>query len=718
MRRLLFCLLPIVSLRSQEFDASQPDRLRISTSSYELVLSKATGGIVGITDKSAHAAMPITSRSALGNAAYEWNQAKSLLRLVYPSAVVTIVFSPHSFDTQLTVENHTGATLESVAFPSDLVLQSASIRAAYIPYFLPGARVKTGFFTGHHSLVAVYPGTRAFIDYLALDYAGGRIAWYSVNPTGKIAPVQLGFRDDEKNQPGTCYALHNFQTWIRDGTAFSTPVVRFQIGEDPAATIADYRQANGIDKYPSLQEKLGDRMSTIAAAPLVKMGMRDMHRTLAESATYLGIIRAPAILHPVSYWPVGFDRDYPDFLPPDPTLGTTADFRTFVEAAHARGLMVMPYTNPTWWDDQSPTAKSVPDLSVFAVLTADGKPLIEHYGPNQGFVASPSAPAVQQRLAALMKQWRDDVPVDFVLQDQIGSRSWLRDFNPAAPDPQCYSDAWFEFTRKYAGQRLMTEDGWDRIAATETGFTGSLLTGTTAWNPQEVRWGEHSRGNAAFGAGNWEPYPLGDWLFHDKVLFYHHDLSHPPMDAGPEVLTWNAAFGVMAGYLWPELHLPYPDWPAIAAAFQPAILSRSAGKLLEEYREISDSVSAFRYGDLIVIANWNAGAPYIVQGYKVAPSGFIARTGDGSVMGGIFVDQFNGSELSAGLHYLLIERSGQTITIRQPSGADTPVAVTLPAEWDLSKGVNISPPGPLLFDGNRAIITVSSKVDRYQIKPN
>ena len=141
----------------------------------------------------------------------------------------------------------------------------------------------------------------------------------------------------------------------------------------------------------------------------------------------------------------------------------------------------MPYTNPTWWDDQSPTAKSVPDLSVFAVIGVNGKPLLEAYGPNHGFVSSPSSPAVQERLASLMAQWRADVPVDFVLQDQIGSRSWVRDFNPGAKDPQSYSDEWLAFTRKYAGQHLMTEDGWDRIAATETGFTGSLLTGTTAW---------------------------------------------------------------------------------------------------------------------------------------------------------------------------------------------------------------------------------------------
>jgi len=126
----------------------------------------------------------------------------------------------------------------------------------------------------------------------------------------------------------------------------------------------------------------------------------------------------------------------PDFLPPDPRFGATADFRTFLDAAHSRGLLVMPYTNPTWWDDKSPTARSVPDIAVLAVLGQDAKPVYESYGPNRGFVTSPQAPGVQGRLSALMAQWRDEAPVNLVFQDQIGSRSWIRDFNAAPADPQ------------------------------------------------------------------------------------------------------------------------------------------------------------------------------------------------------------------------------------------------------------------------------------------
>ena len=741
-------MFPIACVLAQTpagFDASAADRLRISTAAYELLLSKANGAILGMTDKSAAAAMSIASRNGclwgagfqgspgafLGGCnfaagkpeafTYKWDAGKSVLTLRYTStsasATVSITFSDHWFDAQLALENHMGATLQTVLFPADMVLAASSVNAAYIPYYLPGARLNAKFFTNHRSISVMYPGARAFADYLAVDYAGGRLAWYAINPKGKIAPVQLGFKDDDKAKPGTFYALHTFQAWTRDGGTFTTPVMRFQVGAAPRDTIATYRTANGIDGYPNLKDKLGGRMTAISAAPLVKVDFRGIRRTFAELGTRLAIIRSPAILHPVSYWPVGFDRNYPDFLPPDPQFGSTADFRAFVEAAHARSLLVMPYTNPTWWDDQSPTAKSAPDLAALAVLGIDGKPLFETYGPNHGFVPSPSSPAVQQRLAVLMAQWRDDVPVDMVLQDQIGSRSWLRDFNPAAPDPQGYSDAWLEFTRRYAGQHLMTEDGWDRIAATEVGFTGSLLNGTTTWNPTVVRWGEHSRGNQAFGPGQWEPYPLADWLFHDKVLFYHHDLSHPSMSADVEVLTWNAAYGVMAGYLWPELHTPHPDWAAIAAAFQPAVMSRTAGKLLAEYRALADGVTESRFGDLTVVANWNTGSTYSVDGYTLAPSGCLARSDDGSVIGGVFVDRFNGAALSQGVHYVLVERLAGRVTVRQPSGPDTYVTVRLPADWDLSKGVRVTPQARVAVDGAQVTFALTAAVDHYEITP-
>src|SRR5258708_39236630 len=137
-------------------------------------------------------------------------------------------------------------------------------------------------------------------------------------------------------------------------------------------------------------------------------------------------------------------------------------------------------------------------------------------------------------------------------------------------------------------------------------------------------------------------------MFHDKVLLYHHDLDDRPMDAGAEVLTWNALFGVMAGYHWPEGHTNVnPDWRAIASAFQPSVLARMAGKNLISYVQLAPDAFQSRFDQVTTIANWKPNQTYDVDGFTVSPSGCIVRTDDGSLVAGIFTGQFNGNAMSA-----------------------------------------------------------------------
>src|SRR5436189_3384249 len=114
--------------------------------------------------------------------------------------------------------------------------------------------------------------------------------------------------------------------------------------------------------------------------------------------------------------------------------------RGAVERAHALGQLVMPYLNASWWAVNSFTVSQVPDMAAVAVQNRLGKPRQEQYGTRLGWVVSPYAPAVEQRFAALVDEWKTDVPADCLFFDQIGARPWLRDFNPAAPNPLAYDD--------------------------------------------------------------------------------------------------------------------------------------------------------------------------------------------------------------------------------------------------------------------------------------
>jgi len=696
----------LVSAGAQTLNATRPDRIVISTASYQLELSKTNGAILDIRNPRLNASLTRGSRRGclwgsvygpnqtdyIGGCSfgpdgfrYRWNATAHVLTLLYASkidATVTVRFTPEYFDISLTLVNRSSAILSGVLFPADLLFDNSSVESAYLPFFLPGVRLTREYFKHPASVSFIYPGARSFADFRGLDLGSSHLSWYTVNQSARVSPAGWGIGHDD--QPGAFYIFHTFQTWTPAGATYRSPIVRFRIGQPVDRTILSYKSENGISSFPSIADKLGNRFTALSQAPLVKMDFRwiassRLSPKFMSLSDRIDQLRAPALLHPVAYWPVDFDRNYPDFLPPDPQFGTNRDFAAFANVARNAGMFTMPYTNPTWWDPESPTVQAA-GINAFAALDASRAPIDESYGPKRGFVVSPDSSATRQRLNALMQAWIADVPVDFVFQDQVGSRSSLKDFDPAAPDPLHFSDAWLAFTRQYSSQRLMTEDGWDRLAETEVGFAGSALTGTKQWDPARVRWGAESRANVLFGSGTWEPYPLGTFLFHDKVLLYNHDLDTAPMDAGPEVLTWNALFGVMGGYIWPDGYkYAHPDWPDIISAFQRAALARMAGKPLTSYRQLEPDVYESRFEDISAIANWRPDRAYDVDGFGIAPSGCLIRSGDRSLVAGIFTTEFNGNRLSSGTHYLIVEASRVAITVRQPSGPDSDLTIDIPA---------------------------------------
>ena len=53
------------------------------------------------------------------------------------------------------------------------------------------------------------------------------------------------------------------------------------------------------------------------------------------------------------------------------------------------------------------------------------------------------------------------------------------------------------------------------------------------------------------------------------------------------------------------------------------------------------------FGDYSVVANWRAKTPYDVDGYRLAPLGFVARSG-GKLLAGAFGDTWTGVTIPAG----------------------------------------------------------------------
>jgi uncharacterized protein DUF6259 len=671
------------------FDDRAAGRLVITTRVYRLTLSKRNGKVLSLVDRASGLHLAANTNRCLWGVAtrsdgsylggcsfaphaarhfsYKWNRAAAMLTLTYRgSAIVTLHALQTAFDLRLRVANH-GPPLTRVEFPEALAGGTATVTAGYAPTVLPGVRLAPAFFSRVGDDVQLYPSRWAFADYLAFDAGKAHLSVYSIS-RGPLFPVQLGFVHAAEPAPcsGSSFCIvHEFQTWIADGATWTSPVVRVRIGATAEQSILAYRHDNGIDAYPSLQSKLGSRLTTFAEAPLFKANLR-LVPPFRDWATTFQRLPSPLLLHPVAFQNGGFDVNDPDFLPPDPSYGTTGDFNAMVAAAHRAGDLVMPYGNLGWWDPSSPTMQSVQTRDV-AVLDENGAPATVSYGDHTGVIVSPYSAFVRGRIAQFMDDWQTQVPVDCMFLDQIGSRPWLRDFNPASPTPISYDDGWLAMLSTYSDRCLMVEDGWDRLARDSVGFHGGLLMMSR----------ELDLPNSYFGVGNWQPYPLAVWLFHDKVLMYQHDLYDGTMATDGEVLTWNMAFGLINSYSWDALGPDANPWLDLVAHLQHDFGPHYVGIRLSRYESLAPSVNKSTYGDLSVIANSDAARSYSASGYDVAPEGFLAESKD--LLAGAFEGSFGGLPLSAGAHYVIVERAAASVTVRQPVGADTDIAVEPPA---------------------------------------
>jgi len=693
------------------FDDSDPALIVLGNSAfYEIGLHKANGGIAYITDKATGqqvsagsrysclwgAVFPGASPEYVGGCSYDanganhftytWLPATHTLRLDYSpdpaaerqaTAQVTLTISDEAWiDLHLLLQNNWGATLDWALFPSDLMFVEDGIQEALLP-ILPGLVLEPEFFANNLSYTATYPGYPGlFADYPWLESDRGRFAMYSLVGRGSLHPLTLGFIHDEQFLSDSMYVYHSFGARTAQGGAWESPTVRLRIGQPIFDTLLAYRIENGIEAFASLNEKLGARYTQVVQSPLLKADAVQLGLPFAQyPAQILDHLPSPAIFHPVAFQPGGHDQNYPDFLPPAPAWGSTADFTALAQAAQERGLLFMPYTNPTWWDDESPTLQDLPEPLVItdvAVLDDQGHPMFEYYGPNGGYVVSPYAPFVLQRLEALVAQMTGEVHTDLLFEDQVGARPWMFDQNPAAPDPTAYIEGWLAHTHAYSTSLLMTELGFDRLAESEVGFHGSLLL------PQR-----NGSTDSWWGADAWHPYPLALILARDKTLFYQHDLAPETFTFDKATLTWNLALGYMLSYDLVQSEfgggLDSP-WLGLVAAFQQRVLARYASERITGFTNVQEEVTQTSFETFTALANWSQDLPYTHDEYILPPQGVLIQNADGTVIAGVFT-HYHGAPLSSGEHYLIEERTDHQITVRQPVGADTNLTVGLLPGW-------------------------------------
>src|SRR5262245_54751048 len=213
-----------------------------------------------------------------------------------------------------------------------------------------------------------------------------------------------------------------------------------------------YWTRSGNGDMPSLADKLGPTLlQKLAGAVHLKRDFLQGSWTFDSFRNFLPSLPPNNLLHLVAFWPIGFDENYPDYLPPNPALGNLGQLQTLVTTARAAGHIVMPYTNPTWWDDQSPTLMAL-GAGIVARDRA-GALISENYGVHGGYVVSPFDPAVIARQDQTRAEFTQTVPCDFLFEDQIGARD-APTFaaHPSAPDPLAYTQGLINVATRSAAQ--------------------------------------------------------------------------------------------------------------------------------------------------------------------------------------------------------------------------------------------------------------------------
>lgn len=487
--------------------------------------------------------------------------------------------------------------------------------------------------TRYLSYSTSYPD--AFADFFHCATGAGTAAIYGVQPRNWapwagakdkkaiFVPGNLDCGGDE--QGGYCDRV--FATYVAAGQTWQTPVVSLIVGQDAPQSLKVYCQANGITR------RLEDKMSPATLQKFKNAVLVFYAGNAQEKLAHLSQLPVPSLVHFADYLKGGFDKQYPDHLPPNPQFGTPQELRAFIDRCHALGHLVMPYTNPTWWCDhpRGPTFEQAGEAPLLRGL--DGKLSYENYSGNDGYTVTHWHPAVQAANRRTVRQFSQEYPVDVLFQDQNGARAWHYDTNPASPNPYAYSEGLLSQVGEDAAQKpLSTEAGWDHVVNDESqlcGMTFELVPteGAPTWRRlmQEQ-----------YPPDTWEIFPLAEYIAHDKAAMLHHDLGQ--FVTNRQVLSWTLGLGFGMSYRTGAGALDGDatrEWLRWLDRIQKSICSRYIGQPLTAFSHErgpvptmeDDGVLRATYGPMHIVANLGPQAR-TEDGYALPPYGFVA-TGAG-----------------------------------------------------------------------------------------
>jgi beta-glucanase (GH16 family)/lysophospholipase L1-like esterase len=546
----------------------------------------------------------------------------------------------------------------------------------------------------YYSVELPYPA--AFADFYQLETVHGNASLFGVQnvltdpsdpwSTGNLfVPGNLSWGADATGG----YCERGFVTYTGAGETWQSPTVRLVVGYSAADALAQYASANGITR------DLSDKMSASVIDDFKRSLLVRAYGNANQLASLVEQIPSPAILHFTDYLKGGFDKEYPDHLPPNAAnFGTPAEFLAFLAAAENAGIFTMPYTNPTLWNDhpRGPTFLAAGEDPL--ALKTDGSLAAEIYFGEPGYAATPWHPDTQAANRKTVGLFTPEsptnypgethYPVDFFFQDQVGARSWQYDINSSAPDATAYVHGLAaiaaEDSLKLPGS---TENGFDRLINFHSQFCG------LAWGlvptPGAPVWRRFL--SERYDPATWTIFPLAQHLAHDKVAFTYNNLGAPVTN--DEVVAWSMGLGYGMTYILYNGDMAVTakrEWLNWIDRLQKSVAARYIGEGISAFTHTrsggnGDGSLGATYGSVTVDANLeNAN---LVKGSRtLAPHGFIA-TAPGLVAarmiepGGSLPVNYVAETNSTGADFYIYSTGSRTVSIELPPGLNGSVIVSL-----------------------------------------
>ncbi len=536
------------------------------------------------------------------------------VKLTHPRAELTVTVVTESdrveFRGDITCKN---GVVMHVAIPHTFFLEGRPRTRFLLPRVL-GCELSERFLSSDGRQAIDYPP--AFCDFSAAALAGTLVYFYRCEGAERPRASALVLRGG--NPPAF---RHYYRVYVREGERRSLPAFACQIGGELRETLLRYKQECGLGK--PLEEKLSPeflaKWRTMAEAVLLP--------PLIDAPRVVTALPMPAIIGPHAWMFGGFDRKYPDFLPPNAAYSGEEGFRGLVRVAHEGGHFVRPYVNFTWWctgwdgagSQPAPSYVKYGDVALSRNLR--GELVYENYSANYGYRVCPAHPTAIERRLDVRDALLDDYGVDFLYEDQLGARRWPSDLNPALENPADYGWALMRIGREDAARRpVETECGHDQALAFACALNYWMLP---PLSPVNVLPG---RAPAQLPEGHRRSFPYALFLSSGDAVV------NIPNCTRPDRLAWAMLLGgrVALGHVRLSVAKgPDRDRAIFLQTLARELGTRAIGSRLMDFEYLAPRVARSPFERHHVTANFGSEPWILADGTKIAPDGFDLQASDG-----------------------------------------------------------------------------------------